>query len=46
MRSRGVVNGMKSAPRDEAYDAFVTMYRDNSYFKSTYDVCVSNGFLK
>jgi hypothetical protein len=36
----------ESAQHDEAYDAFVTMYRDNSDFKSAYDVCVPNGFLK
>jgi len=31
---------------DEAYDAFVKMYRDNSDIKSAYDVCVPNGALK
>ena len=46
MRSRGVVNGMRSGQHDKAYDAFVTMYRDNSDFKSAYDVCAPNGFLK
>ena len=31
---------------DEAYDAFVKMYRDNSDIKSAYDVCVPSGALK
>jgi hypothetical protein len=31
---------------DEAYDAFVKMYRDNSDIKSTYDVCLPNNSLK
>jgi hypothetical protein len=31
---------------DEAYDAFVKMYRDNSDIKSAYDVCLPNTSLK
>jgi hypothetical protein len=31
---------------DEAYDAFVKMYRDNSDIKSSYDICVPNSSLK
>jgi hypothetical protein len=31
---------------DEAYDAFVRMYRDNSDIKSAYDICLPNGSLK
>jgi hypothetical protein len=31
---------------DEAYDAFVKMYRDNSDIKSAYDICVPNGAMK
>lgn len=31
---------------DEAYDAFVKMYRDNSDIKSAYDICVPDGGLK
>jgi hypothetical protein len=31
---------------DEAYDAFVKMYRDNSDIKSAYDICLPNGSLK
>ena len=31
---------------DEAYDAFVKMYRDNSDIKSAYDICLPPGSLK
>ena len=31
---------------DEAYDAFVKMYRDNSDIKSAYDICLPSGSLK
>ena len=31
---------------DEAYDAFVKMYRDNSDIKSAYDVCLPNTTMK
>lgn len=31
---------------DEAYDAFVKMYRDNSDIKSEYDICLPNGAMK
>ena len=31
---------------DEAYDAFVKMYRDNSDIKPAYDVCLPNNSLK
>jgi hypothetical protein len=31
---------------DDAYDAFVKMYRDNSDIKSEYDICVPNGSFK
>ena len=31
---------------DEAYDAFVKMYRDNSDIKSAYDICIPNGSMK
>ena len=31
---------------DEAYDAFVKMYRDNSDIKSAYDICLPNSSLK
>jgi hypothetical protein len=31
---------------DEAYDAFVKMYRENSDIKSAYDICAPNGALK
>jgi len=31
---------------DEAYDAFVKMYRDNSDIKSEYDICLPNGVMK
>ncbi len=31
---------------DEAYDAFVKMYRDNSDIKSEYDICVPGSFPK
>ena len=31
---------------DEAYDAFVKLYRDNSDIKSAYDVCLPDGVLK
>jgi hypothetical protein len=30
---------------DEAYDAFVKMYRDNSDIKSAYDVCLPNASM-
>jgi hypothetical protein len=30
---------------DEAYDAFVKMYRDNSDIKSAYDICLPNGAI-
>jgi hypothetical protein len=31
---------------DEAYDAFVKMYRDNSDIKSAYDICLPASSLK
>jgi hypothetical protein len=31
---------------DEAYDAFVKMYRDNSDIKSAYDICLPNSSFK
>jgi hypothetical protein len=31
---------------DEAYDAFVKMYRDNSDIKSAWDICLPNSALK
>jgi hypothetical protein len=31
---------------DEAYDAFVKMYRDNSDIKSAYDICLPSTSLK
>jgi hypothetical protein len=31
---------------DEAYDAFVKMYRDNSDIKTSYDVCLPNDSIK
>ena len=31
---------------DEAYDAFVKMYRDNSDIKSAHDICLPTGSLK
>jgi hypothetical protein len=31
---------------DDAYDAFVKMYRDNSDIKSAYDVCLPAGSLR
>jgi hypothetical protein len=31
---------------DEAYDAFVKMYRDHSDIKSEYDICLPNASLK
>jgi hypothetical protein len=31
---------------DEAYDAFVKMYRDNSDIKSAYDICLPDSSLK
>jgi hypothetical protein len=31
---------------DEAYDAFVKMYRDNSEIKSAYDICLPKSSLK
>lgn len=31
---------------DEAYDAFVQMYRDNSDIKSTYEICLPTSSLK
>ena len=31
---------------DEAYDAFVKMYRDNSDIKSAYDICLPSSSLK
>jgi hypothetical protein len=31
---------------DEAYDAFVKMYRENSEIKSQYDICLPNTSLK
>ncbi len=31
---------------DDAYEAFVKMYRDNSDIKSAYDICVPDGSLK
>jgi hypothetical protein len=31
---------------DEAYDAFVKMYRDNSDIKSEYDICLPNASPK
>jgi hypothetical protein len=31
---------------DEAYDAFVKMYRENSDIKSAYDICLPNGAMK
>jgi hypothetical protein len=31
---------------DEAYDAFVKRYRDNSDIKSAYDICLPNSSLK
>jgi len=31
---------------DEAYDAFVKMYRDNSDIKAAYDICLPNTSLK
>ena len=31
---------------DEAYDAFVKMYRDNSDMKSEYNICMPNSALK
>jgi len=33
-------------PHDEAYDAFVKIYRVNSDIKLAYDICVPNGSLK
>jgi hypothetical protein len=32
--------------RDEAYDAFVKLYRDNSDIKSSYDVCLPTDSLR
>ena len=31
---------------DDAYDAFVKMYRDNSDIKSAYDICLPSSSLK
>jgi hypothetical protein len=31
---------------DEAYDALVKMYRENSDIKSAYDICLPNNSLK
>jgi hypothetical protein len=31
---------------DEAYDAFVKLYRDNSDIKSAYDICLPSSSLK
>jgi hypothetical protein len=31
---------------DDAYDAFVKMYRDNSDIKSAYDICLPDSSLK
>ena len=31
---------------DEAYDAFVKMYSHNSEIKSSYDICLPDGFVK
>jgi len=37
----------KAAPaHDEAYDAFVKLYRENSEIKQQYNVCLPKGMLK